>query len=169
VLLLRALVAFLALPGVFAFAIPLTLVGPGASLATIRPLGAAVFGVGLVILGWCVRDFHVAGRGTLAPWDPPRQLVVQGLYRYSRNPMYIGVLTIVAGWALCFQSAGLGFYGLLLLVLFHLRIVLAEEPFLERTHGAAWEAYSASVPRWFGRARARATDREVRVLRNPRD
>lgn len=149
-MLLRALLAFLALPGVVAFVVPL-LIGPRTPHDGFHPLGVAVLGVGLLILGWCVRDFYVLGRGTLAPWDPPRRLVVRGLYRYSRNPMYLGVLCIVAGWALGFRSIGLAVYAFGLLAAFHLRVVLSEEPFLERTHGTAWEAYAASVPRWFGR------------------
>jgi protein-S-isoprenylcysteine O-methyltransferase Ste14 len=76
---------------------------------------------------------------------------VRGLYRWSRNPMYVGVLCVVAGWAIGFRSIGLAVYGLALLVAFHLRVVTAEEPFLARTHGAEWEAYAARVPRWFGR------------------
>jgi len=58
-----------------------------------------VLGGGLVVLLWCVRDFYVSGRGTLAPWNPPKRLVVVGLYRFTRNPMYIGVLMVVGGWA----------------------------------------------------------------------
>jgi protein-S-isoprenylcysteine O-methyltransferase Ste14 len=152
---LRALFAFLALPGVIAFAIPLLLFRPPAAYGAFRPLGAGVLSLGLLILALCVRDFYVLGKGTLAPWDPPRRLVIKGLYRYSRNPMYVGVLLIVAGWALGFQSIALMIYALGLLVAFHLRVVLAEEPFLARTHGPAWIAYSASVPRWVGRRHLR--------------
>ena len=90
------------------------------------------------------------GRGTLAPWDPPRALVVRGLYRYSRNPMYVGVLSIVSGWALGFQSIGLAIYTIGLVGAFHLRVVMSEEPFLARTHGTEWEQYAARVPRWLG-------------------
>jgi protein-S-isoprenylcysteine O-methyltransferase Ste14 len=109
-----------------------------------------------VILGWCVRDFYVLGKGTLAPWDPPKRLVVLGLYRYSRNPMYVGVLCIVIGWALGFRSQSLAIYAASLLVLFHLRVVFFEEPFLARTHGAEWDRYKASVRRWLGRRAPRA-------------
>jgi protein-S-isoprenylcysteine O-methyltransferase Ste14 len=95
-----------------------------------------------------VRDFYVLGRGTLAPWDPPRRLVVRGLYRYSRNPMYLGVLCIVGGWAIGFQSTSLGLYCAGLLAAFHLRVILAEEPFLARTHGEEWTEYVSRVRRW---------------------
>jgi protein-S-isoprenylcysteine O-methyltransferase Ste14 len=149
--LIRALLAFLAMPGVVAFAVPLLVLRPRRPEGSFHPLGAVVLGIGIVVLGWCVRDFYVLGRGTLAPWEPPRRLVVRGLYRHSRNPMYVGVLCVIAGWAIGFRSLGLAVYGLVLLVAFHLRVVTAEEPFLARTHGAEWESYSARVPRWLGR------------------
>jgi protein-S-isoprenylcysteine O-methyltransferase Ste14 len=147
---LRALLAFLALPGLVAFVVPWFVFAPHTPPGGVRPTGVAVLAVGTFILGWCVRDFYVLGRGTLAPWEPPRVLVVRGLYRYSRNPMYVGVLCIVAGWGLGFQSIALIAYAVALGVLFHLRIVLSEEPFLARTHGVQWEQYAARVPRWLG-------------------
>jgi protein-S-isoprenylcysteine O-methyltransferase Ste14 len=145
---LRALVAFLALPGVVAFAIPLFAFRRDRSLSEFTATGAAVLAIGIVILGWCVRDFYVLGKGTLAPWDPPKKLVVRGLYRYSRNPMYVGVLFIVAGWALGFRSGNIAVYAAVLALGFHLRVLLNEEPFLARTHGADWDAYRQRVPRW---------------------
>ncbi|HEX2722346.1 MAG TPA: methyltransferase, partial [Gemmatimonadaceae bacterium] len=81
-------------------------------------------------------------------------LVVVGLYRVSRNPMYVGVLTILFGWAVWFMSGALWIYALCLVVGFHLRVVLFEEPWLARTHGEIWHAYKASVPRWFGPRRS---------------
>ena len=148
---LRALFAFLVLPGIVAFAVPLLAFAPRAPATGFSLAGGVVLAVGVVILGWCVRDFYVLGKGTLAPWDPPKHLVVLGLYRYSRNPMYVGVLFIVTGWALGFRSQSLAIYAASLLVLFHLRVVFFEEPFLARTHGAEWDRYKASVRRWLGR------------------
>ena len=153
-LFLQALVAFLALPGVVAFAVPYLLVRPSLPVGNPSWPGLIVLGAGLLILGRCVRDFYVAGAGTLAPWAPPQRLVVTGLYRFSRNPMYLGVLCIVAGWAIVFRSSTMGWYATGLLALFHLRVVLGEEPYLARAHGAEWEAYRSSVPRWLGRVRA---------------
>ena len=147
----RALFAFLALPGIVAFAIPLFVFNPAMPTGGFTPAGAAVLLVGIVILLWCVRDFYVMGKGTLAPWDPPRSLVVRGLYRFSRNPMYVGVLTILTGWAIGFASRSLAGYALFMTIVFHLRVVFFEEPYLARTHGTAWTQYRASVPRWFGR------------------
>jgi protein-S-isoprenylcysteine O-methyltransferase Ste14 len=103
-----------------------------------------------MLLLWCVRDFYVAGRGTLAPWSPPRRLVTVGPYRLSRNPMYVAVLLILCGWALTFASPTFWFYMACVAVAFHLRVVFFEEPWLARTHGAAWLAYRNRVPRWLG-------------------
>ena len=147
-LLPRAIAAFLLLPGVFAFVVPLLL-----ARFTLHPHGFARAGLlelalGLVILLACVRQFYTDGRGTLAPWSPPTTLVRSGLYRWSRNPMYIGVLLIAIGWALGFQSATLWIYVGMLAIAFHLRVVLAEEPYLARKHGDEWLAYRKRVPRW---------------------
>jgi protein-S-isoprenylcysteine O-methyltransferase Ste14 len=112
------------------------------------------FGLVPVALGtfgllWCARDFYVSGKGTLAPWAPPQDLVIVGLYRYSRNPMYVCVALILLGWAISFGSAGLLIYALAVVVAFHLRVVFGEEPWLARTHGAAWQQYTRRVRRWF--------------------
>lgn len=111
------------------------------------------FGLVLVILGtagllWCVRDFYVSGKGTLAPWAPPQELVVVGLYRYSRNPMYVAVSLVLLGWAVTFLSLGLLAYALAVMAAFHLRVVFGEEPWLARTHGSAWQQYTRRVRRW---------------------
>jgi protein-S-isoprenylcysteine O-methyltransferase Ste14 len=141
----RALSAFLVLPGTVAFLLPWLLRPQGARL---NIAGLPLLGAGVVLLLWCVRDFYVAGRGTLAPWAPPERLVIVGLYRLSRNPMYVAVVVILFGWALAFDARSLWIYTAAVAVMFHLRVVLAEEPWLARTHGEQWTAYRASVPRW---------------------
>jgi protein-S-isoprenylcysteine O-methyltransferase Ste14 len=147
----RALFAFLVQPGIVAGLIPgLIVFGDAHRHASFAP-GFALLAVGLALLLWCVRDFYVAGKGTLAPWAPPRQLVVVGLYRAVRNPMYVAVLTVVLGWALAFASAWLVLYALVLALAFHLRVVLHEEPWLRRQFGADWSAYVTAVPRWLPR------------------
>jgi protein-S-isoprenylcysteine O-methyltransferase Ste14 len=113
-------------------------------------VGLVPLSVGLVLLLWTVRDFYVAGRGTLAPWAPPKELVVVGLYRVSRNPMYIAVVLVLAGWAIGFRSRDLAIYAAVVAVCFHLRVVFGEEPWLARTHGEKWSRYVDQVPRWFG-------------------
>jgi protein-S-isoprenylcysteine O-methyltransferase Ste14 len=84
---IRALFAFLALPGTVAGILPLLILGGDHRLARTAPLGAALLAAGFALLLWCVREFYVSGRGTLAPWEPPRHLVVGGPDRLVRNPM----------------------------------------------------------------------------------
>lgn len=141
----RALAAFLILPGTVAFVVP-WLLRP--AQPRIHLAGLPLLVVGIVLLLWCVRDFHVAGRGTLAPWEPPERLVTVGLYRISRNPMYIAVLLILAGWAATFAARALWIYAGCVAIAFHLRVLVSEEPYLARAHGQAWSAYRARVPRW---------------------
>jgi pimeloyl-ACP methyl ester carboxylesterase/protein-S-isoprenylcysteine O-methyltransferase Ste14 len=153
-LLLRALAAFLALPGVVAFLVPLLIAAPAIRdrvpfrLSALIPLVA-----GVALLIWCVRLFLLQGKGTLAPWDPPRQLVVSGPYAFSRNPMYVGVLLILIGWAVGFHSLKLLVYAVIVLVAFHLRVRLGEEPWLKETYHEKWNRYAAHVPRWMFRSR----------------
>jgi len=147
-LFLRALLAFVALPGVVAIAIPATWIAARHGLRPTLPAGLLLLGLGFLLLLSCVRDFYVAGKGTLAPWAPPRHLVDVGLYRYSRNPMYVAVLLMLLGWAIGFTSMGLFLYAAGVGVAFQLRVVFGEEPWLARTHGQAWEDYAQRVPRW---------------------
>lgn len=158
-LFLRALFAFLALPGIVAFLIPWRMAVPG---RVVHPWGFLPFALGVVLLLWCVREFYTAGKGTLAPWSPPRHLVVSGPYRFSRNPMYVGVLLILAGWAVAFASRAVALYALAVFAAFQARIVWGEEPWLTRTHGDAWTAYEATVRRWGGvRRRPPARSRTI--------
>lgn len=151
-LLLHAMAAFLVLPGMVAFVIPLAWIAPGGPERFGNPVGLVPLAIGVAVLISCVREFYVSGRGTLAPWAPPRTLVVTGLYRYSRNPMYLGVLLILSGWAVGFRTWPLAVYAGGAAIVFHIRVVLFEEPWLARIHDAQWASYSASVPRWIGRA-----------------
>ncbi len=148
---LRALTAFLVLPGVVAGIIPafITHFDPWKGKMLVIP-GTGSMGLGIFLLLWCVRDFYVAGKGTLAPWDPPKRLVTVGLYRYSRNPMYVSVLTLLCGWALLFASLLASAYILVFFVIFHLRVVFYEEPCLTKQFGQEWEDYKSKVPRWVG-------------------
>ena len=145
----RALLAFVACPGIFAIAIPVTWLVVTSQTQLVQPLGLVPLAAGFVALLWCVRDFYVSGKGTLAPWAPPRKLVVVGLYRYTRNPMYVAVTLILLGWAWSFRSLGLLVYAAVIAIAFHLRIVLGEEPWLARTYGDEWRQYASRVPRWF--------------------
>jgi len=100
---------------------------------------------------WCAWDFLVAGRGTPAPLDPPKELVVRGLYRHVRNPMYIGVTSILLGESLFFESIVILIYTAIVFCGFFLLVVLYEEPTLKRQFGSSYERYIEAVPRWFPR------------------
>jgi protein-S-isoprenylcysteine O-methyltransferase Ste14 len=152
-MLVRALVAFLILPGTFAGLLPLVAISFDPWRGEGWSGGGVLLGCGLLGLLWCVRDFYVSGKGTLAPWDPPHHLVVVGLYRHARNPMYISVLTIVSGWALLAGSPLLFGYLIVLAVVFHLRVVTYEERVLSQQFPLEWAAYAANVPRWIPRSR----------------
>lgn len=147
-LLLRAAISFLALPTVVAGVVPPLLVRDMPIARQMVVPGSLLLAVGSALLVWCVRDFFVSRRGTLAPWDPPKRLVVVGLYRFTRNPMYVAVLAIVAGWSVLYVSPLLALYAVLLAVGFHLRVRWHEEPWLERQFGAEWEAYARRTRRW---------------------
>ncbi|OGO34780.1 MAG: hypothetical protein A2Z03_07020 [Chloroflexi bacterium RBG_16_56_8] len=105
----------------------------------------------MVILFWCFWDFLVKGRGTPAPIDPPKELVATGFYRYVRNPMYVGVLLILAGHFLWFGYWNLIIYTAFAFLATHLFVVLYEEPNLRKRFGRAYEDYLNSVPRWMPR------------------
>jgi len=121
-------------------------------LAGLLPLG-----VGVGIYCWCAYDFVVSGRGTPDPWAAPRALVSRGLYRFVRNPMYVGVVSIVLGEAVLFGAGVLVLYAAILLMGFHVRVLLYEEPTLRRLFGSAYDAYCAEVPRWLPRFSAAAS------------
>jgi protein-S-isoprenylcysteine O-methyltransferase Ste14 len=145
---LRALFAVLMLPGIFAGILPWAIAAYDPGRVEGHVAGLAVIAVGACIVAACVRDFFVIGRGTLAPWDPPRRLVVVGLYRYVRNPMYVGVLAVIAGTAIDTGSPAVLAYAVVAAIGFHLRVVLYEEPHLAAQFGEDWAAYSRKVRRW---------------------
>jgi protein-S-isoprenylcysteine O-methyltransferase Ste14 len=121
----------------------------------LQALALLLAAAGLAIYLWCALDFARAA-GTPAPIDPPKELVARGLYRYSRNPMYVGVLSLIAAQALFFASAGTLLYVAVLFFAFHSFVVVYEEPTLERSFGAAYQRYRASVPRWIPKRPGRA-------------
>jgi protein-S-isoprenylcysteine O-methyltransferase Ste14 len=148
----RPLIAFMALPCMVAFVVPAAWLRYSNHNRAAHPVGFVLITLGIVALLWCVRDFYVSGKGTLAPWAPPQRLVIIGLYRYSRNPMYVSVLLVLLGWAFTFGSVGLFVYTIAVLIAFHLRVVFGEEPWLARRYGSEWESYVSRVPRWLWRA-----------------
>lgn len=152
---LRSIFFTLLLPGTVTVLVPYLIVsGTGAASAP-RPLvawaGAAPVVVGAGVLLRCILDFAAAGRGTLAPVDPPTVLVVRGLYRYVRNPMYVGVVWVLVGEALLFWSVALLVYAAVFFAMAHAFVTLYEEPALRRRFGASYEAYARDVRRWLPR------------------
>jgi protein-S-isoprenylcysteine O-methyltransferase Ste14 len=110
--------------------------------------GMIVGSIGAVIALSCVFTFATIGKGTPAPFDPPRRLVIRGPYRFVRNPMYVGAGLALAGAALFYESAPLLLYVGIFIVVTHLFVTLYEEPTLRRMFGPEYEAYCHRVRRW---------------------
>jgi protein-S-isoprenylcysteine O-methyltransferase Ste14 len=120
-------------------------------LGPVQIVGLAGLIAGVLLLVACVWEFARSGRGTLSPVDPPRELVVQGLYRYVRNPMYLAVSLILLGEALAIGSRGLFLYWAVFFILANGFVILYEEPNLRRRFGASYDRYLISVGRWIPR------------------
>jgi len=132
--------------------VPLT-VGATAPEVGLQLLGVASALVGLALLVASLRQFAARGKGTLAPWDPPRHLVVEGPYQYVRNPMISGVLFLLAGEALVLRSWPHCQWAIVFLILNLIFIPLVEEPQLERRFGASYAEYRQHVGRLLPRLR----------------
>jgi protein-S-isoprenylcysteine O-methyltransferase Ste14 len=115
---------------------------------TLGVVGLCFACVGWLVLLWCARDFAVRGRGTPNPSDPPRALVVDGLYRFVRNPMYVAIVISLLGQAAMYRSTAVAWYAAVVAVGFHLRVVLYEEPKLTELFDGAYADYRSRVPRW---------------------
>ena len=126
-------------------------VGPSLGLGPARWVGLPLVVLGMAAIATCFVDFIRRGRGTPAPYDPPRELVVAGLYRYVRNPQYVGVFFVSIGEALFFDKAILLGYAALLTIAYHLFVTIYEEPTLARLFGESYARYRESVPRWLPR------------------
>ncbi|PYS93887.1 MAG: isoprenylcysteine carboxylmethyltransferase family protein [Acidobacteria bacterium] len=153
--LLKTLIFTLVVPATVTIYLPYTLL-PARQMppaGSVRYLGLLPVLLGVLIYCWCAWDFAITGRGTPAPIDPPKELVARGLYRYVRNPMYVGVMSILIGEVLFFASRTLLWYALAVFVGFNLFVMLYEEPTLRHKFGAAYENYCAAVPRWLPRIR----------------
>jgi len=112
-------------------------------------VGGLLLFVGASIYLWCAWDFAVKGLGTPAPIDAPKNLVVQGLYRYTRNPMYVGVAAMIVGQSICRGSIAIALYLFVVVTLFNLFVLFYEEPTLRRQFGEQYNTYCRVVPRWF--------------------
>jgi protein-S-isoprenylcysteine O-methyltransferase Ste14 len=117
-------------------------------------VGWAFLLLGVVIYLWCAWDFAVKGLGTPAPIDAPKNLVGNGLYRFVRNPMYLGVACLIISQAIEWASVPILVYLAFVIACFHLFIVLYEEPHLRRVFGEQYEDYCRNVRRWIPRLSA---------------
>ena len=159
-LLLRSIFFTILQPGTVAVLIPYWLISSGGSGVVsdhpLRYLGLPLIIIGAAGLLWCVWEFFSAGRGTISPVDPPKHLVVRGLYRYVRNPMYVLVVIVLLGEAIFFNSVPVLIEAGVFIVLASLFVMLYEEPYLRRRFGESYESYSQTVGRWIPRYRSRA-------------
>jgi protein-S-isoprenylcysteine O-methyltransferase Ste14 len=149
---LRSLLWAVLLPGTVAGYVPWRFFG----LRSVRPdagnlldlAGLATMVIGALLLAICIWEFAHRGRGTLAPVDPPRELVVRGLYCYVRNPMYLSVTAILLGELLLVRSMPLAGYAFVWLVATNLFVLGYEEPALRRRFGPSYHEYARRVRRW---------------------
>jgi protein-S-isoprenylcysteine O-methyltransferase Ste14 len=156
VLFLKNLAFTIVAPGTAAFLIPWLIVGGRPTeLGLMTLVSTLLFVMGAAIYLWCVWDFATFGRGTPAPIDAPKKLVVSGLYQYSRNPMYVGVLILILAWAASFKAIILLVYMLIVGLAFHTFVILYEEPHLRKLFGESYFNYCARVPRWLPRLRTK--------------
>jgi protein-S-isoprenylcysteine O-methyltransferase Ste14 len=116
-----------------------------------RAIGILLIAAGIAVVLEAFARFALQGIGTPAPVFPTRHLVVNGSYRYVRNPMYVAVTSLILGQALLLGNRHLLAYAIIPWLLAYLFVVMYEEPTLRRTFGAEYEAYCAHVPRWIPR------------------
>ena len=114
-------------------------------------LGAAIVIAGAILIVMCIWEFAASGKGTLSPLDPPRQLVVRGLYRYVRNPMYLSATTILLGEVVITGSPTLLAYWAIWFTAVNLMVIGYEEPTLRRQFGDSYDEYTRRVHRWLPR------------------
>jgi protein-S-isoprenylcysteine O-methyltransferase Ste14 len=150
----RQLAAVAILPVTVALVVPGLIVwssGPDGGGWALGLVGGALLAAGIALVAWTATLFARIGRGTIAPWDPTRKLVVLGPYRHVRNPMISGVLAVLLGEAALFGSLPLLLWFAGVFAVNAVYIPLAEEPGLRRRFGPAYDEYRANVPRWLPR------------------
>lgn len=114
----------------------------------LRPIGFVLAAGGALLAGACIATFVTRGRGTPAPFDPPREFVASGPYRYVRNPMYVGATAVMVGVGLVVASPSIVILAMAFLLTMHLFVVLYEEPALAGRFGASYQQYKSAVHRW---------------------
>ena len=163
---IRALVFTILVPGMVTVWLPMLFYSGARALPwPVRIIGCIPIALGATLYLSSTSEFVLRGRGTPAIWftkplafllgREPKILVAGGLYQYTRNPMYVGVILILFGEALLFASPQILLYALGAWLFFHVVVVIVEEPHLGRTQGEKYIRYCASVPRWIPRPRTR--------------
>ena len=122
-----------------------------ATIGLTELLGIVIGVAGAALALWCILTFAVIGKGTPAPFDPPRRLVVAGPYRYVRNPMYLGAALALVGAAVFYRSTALALYSAGFLIVTHLFVLFYEEPAPNNTFGEEYRSYRSRVRRWLPR------------------
>ena len=152
---LKSLLFLIVAPGMVAGYIPLSLLRNASQINTgVFAFNALpLWAIGAIILLWSFWNFLAQGRGTPAPIDPPKELVATGFYRYTRNPMYVGILLVIIGHFLWFGFWNLLIYAVVVFIAFNTFITYYEEPTLRKKFGAAYDDYCQRVPRWIPRLR----------------
>lgn len=154
--LIKTLLFTLVLPGTVGVYVPQALKDKATKPpALFEWTGLVLFACGAAVYFWCAWDFVSKGLGTPLPADAPKVLVVKGPYRFTRNPMYVGVLAVIFGQALYYGSTSVAIYGCAVLAGFHLFVQFYEEPTLKRLFGSQYEEYCRKVPRWLVPLRGR--------------
>src|SRR5439155_11910548 len=161
-LFLRSVFFTILQPGTVAVLIPYWLISSSndsvvTSHQPLRYIGLPLIAIGAATLLWCIWDFFASGRGTISPIDPPKHLVVRGLYRYVRKPMYVAVVTILIGEAIFFLSVPVLIEAGIFFILANLFIMGYEEPALRRKFGESYEKYLQTVGRWIPRSSSKVT------------
>jgi len=159
-LLLRSIFFTFLLTGTVTVLIPYWIIlssdaGISSDHSALRYFGLPPIAIGASGLLWCIWEFFSEGRGTLAPVDPPRHLVVRGLYRYVRNPMYVAVVMILIGESILFMSTRVLVEAVVFFVSAYLFVVFYEEPILRMQFGESYERYCRQVGRWIPRPQSR--------------
>ena len=151
---LKTILFFLLIPGLCLGAVPVWLIQTTPelfSLGLFRWLAVPLLLVGWTVIIWCCWNFTVQGCGTPSPFDPPRELVLVGLYRYVRNPIYIGATIVLVGYVFWSPSLPILLMPVICFSAANLFVRFYEEPHLHKTFGTAYEYYCRSVPRWLPR------------------
>jgi protein-S-isoprenylcysteine O-methyltransferase Ste14 len=150
---LKTLIWSIFVPGTLATFVPYLLLSSKfelfhVELSSFRFAGLAPIALGALLYLRCAWDFTFTGKGTPAPFDPPKEIVVSSLYRYVRNPMYVALLLLLIGEAILFESALIVVLAVILFSVFHLWVIFYEEPTLRQKFGDSYKQYCLNVSRW---------------------